>query len=662
MSSWISWGSSAFDETVEKATSELNIAGSEDIVLNLEISDQIRSKSVTPKEAMRAISRRLNHQNPNLLDTCVKNGGDHFLVEIASREFMGNLTSILKLPALNREVREKMLKLIQIWALAFEGKASLSYVSEVYRDLQRDGFKFPPKDTVAATSVMVDTSTAPEWIDSDVCLRCRTPFTFTNRKHHCRNCGLVYDQACSSKSLPLPHFGITEPVRVCDSCHVKLQKKKTEHKTSGDPKFGRSQSLSAPRPPKPKTPREQADEDLQRAIELSLKETQSSHRTGYVPQTSSWPGASEPPEVDRGSRPTVAGEEEDDPELRAAIEASLREMNAPSAPIEAGPPDNSAETKSDPELQPLEADAIMTFNQTIQEAQARGTRDLVRYPGVGELFERANSLGPKLSSNLEETSGKEQTLTDMHDKLSEVVRLYDRLLTEQVSNPARRYAQYSSPPLSSFHQTLRSPPQQYQQSTQWSIPPQQWSAPPQEVVQPPTIAPVSQPPPQPAYAQAQPPRQYSYSQQVPPPVMAPSMTQQPSVAPPPPQPTPVAQQYQDQTPVQDFRQYDTPVQAQPPVQQEQVYHLPSSSPVTHQAVAPTPQFQPPSGVPPRPMYASPPPAPTAVRAPPPPTFQSPPVQIPNFPSAPTTAPQGYSYTPPAFEQKEKKEALLISFD
>lgn len=75
-----------------------------------------------------------------MLDICVKNGGNHFLVEIASREFMDNLMSILKSPSgINGDVKIEILDLIQTWASVFEGQLQLGYTSTIYKELKTEG-------------------------------------------------------------------------------------------------------------------------------------------------------------------------------------------------------------------------------------------------------------------------------------------------------------------------------------------------------------------------------------------------------------------------------------------------------------------------------------------------------------------------------------------
>lgn len=79
-------------------------------------------------------------------------------------------------------------------------------------------------------------------------------------KHHCRQCGGTFCQLCSSKKMRLPHLGINEPVRVCDGCYRDNLTKKAQR---GPPVVGS---------PRPESSTEDLDEDLQRALRLSMVE------------------------------------------------------------------------------------------------------------------------------------------------------------------------------------------------------------------------------------------------------------------------------------------------------------------------------------------------------------------------------------------------------
>lgn len=86
---------------------------------------------------------------------------------------MDNLVSLLQVegPAgLNQDVKSKMLELIQSWAAATEGRHDLAYIDVVYKSLQREGYTFPPRQTVASS--MIDSSAVRSplaEIDASVC-------------------------------------------------------------------------------------------------------------------------------------------------------------------------------------------------------------------------------------------------------------------------------------------------------------------------------------------------------------------------------------------------------------------------------------------------------------------------------------------------------------
>ncbi|XP_059506676.1 RUN and FYVE domain-containing protein 1-like isoform X2 [Stegostoma tigrinum] len=61
------------------------------------------------------------------------------------------------------------------------------------------------------------------WLKDDEatsCKQCEKEFSISRRKHHCRNCGDIFCNNCSSNELALPSY--PKPVRVCDTCHTLL--------------------------------------------------------------------------------------------------------------------------------------------------------------------------------------------------------------------------------------------------------------------------------------------------------------------------------------------------------------------------------------------------------------------------------------------------------
>lgn len=305
--SWFSGSSNKypeFQEKIEKATSESIPNGEIDFAVALEISDLIRSKQVPAKDAMRLLKRRfLDGDNINmqksafkLIDFCIKNGGEHFITEISTKEFMDPLVNLLKTESINESLKNYLLENIQTWSIIVSTNPKFEYINKVYKKLQDDGFEFPfMKDFV--DSSMIESKVAPEWQDSDACMSCSKLFTFLNRKHHCRSCGGVFCGPDSDKVIELPELGINIPVRVCDNCYTdeKAKKKKRSHNSKKHKKTSSVEST----------------DDIQKAIELSLKD--SSQKTYSInPQA------------------TTIDNEEEEELMKAAIAASLQEMNVKS--------------------------------------------------------------------------------------------------------------------------------------------------------------------------------------------------------------------------------------------------------------------------------------------------------------------------------------------
>ncbi|CAG2160854.1 unnamed protein product [Oppiella nova] len=149
-------------QKIEQAT-DPSLA-SENWALNMEICDVINDTDEGPRDAVRAIRKRLQQNSGKnftvvmftltVLEACVKNCGKRFHLLVTNKDFVQELVKIIgpknDPPAV---VQEKVLSLIQSWAQAFRGQTELQGVVQVYNELKSKGIEFPATDSEAMAPI-----------------------------------------------------------------------------------------------------------------------------------------------------------------------------------------------------------------------------------------------------------------------------------------------------------------------------------------------------------------------------------------------------------------------------------------------------------------------------------------------------------------------------
>jgi len=118
-------------------------------------------------------------------------------------------------------------------ATATEKQEWMAHINKCIEDLLRKSGK---KAVDEHAAVWVPDS------EAGTCMHCKkVQFTLVNRRHHCRKCGVVCCNACSSKRFLLPAQS-SKPLRVCMTCYDELSSQSVDHSFNKDARTGQDSS------------------------------------------------------------------------------------------------------------------------------------------------------------------------------------------------------------------------------------------------------------------------------------------------------------------------------------------------------------------------------------------------------------------------------------
>jgi growth factor-regulated tyrosine kinase substrate len=128
--------------------------------------------------------------------------------------------------------------------------------------------------------------------------------------------------------MPLPHLGIVQPVRVCETCYeernLKIAKSAPAAIAASPAPAGLSTRLMQPRSARVE---DDDDKDLKMALQMSLEEAKRSSHPSPAAVSQFQPAKS----VNQPINPPQNAQETDDEDLKAAIAASLKDMEVKKA-------------------------------------------------------------------------------------------------------------------------------------------------------------------------------------------------------------------------------------------------------------------------------------------------------------------------------------------